>query len=326
MERFKIGMDPRKVITEANMNEIRDAVNWTRENKERLSGRGVKGEYYENGEIRIKYTGSKTLNQFAAVALTGLVLTPENCDEFATAVPTFTAGTMTAALADSPFAICRKPANPGEITKAVLTGVTPARVTIKDAAHQFAKPTPDSEAGALESCESGTARIVWKAGSSGEQWCILQIGAGGAGGGEYNGYFKIVNASVTDENGKTSNRIRIVDGATYNPQTGISGKSVCKVNNAVFEIETFSADVSAGKTYCLKYTAAAEAGGVTPAAAAKVEIVELDAMPSDDTKNAYYQIGRTIVTNGTMKIAQDHTAGVAQIYWYLLCSEDEAKE
>ena len=54
-----------------------------------------------------------------------------------------------------------------------------AKVTIKDATHEFAKPTPGG-AGTLESCETGTARIIWKAGNSGEQWCILQLGAGGA--------------------------------------------------------------------------------------------------------------------------------------------------
>lgn len=149
---------------------------------------------------------------------------------------------------------------------------------------------------------------------------------GGGGNSEYNGYFKIIDASITDDNGKTVNKIRIVDGATYDAGAGVSGISICKVNNKVFYIEMFSADVSVGKTYCLKYTAATEASGETPAAAAKVEIVELDAMPSDDAQTAYYQIGRTIIKDGTMKIAQDHTAGVAQIYWYLLCSEDEAKE
>lgn len=147
----------------------------------------------------------------------------------------------------------------------------------------------------------------------------------GGGDSGYNGYFKIIDASITDDNGKTVNKIRIVDGATYDAGAGVSGVSICKVNNKVFYIEMFSADVSEDKTYCLKYTAATEASGETPAAAAKVEIVELDAMPSDDAQTAYYQIGRTIIKDGTMKIAQDHTAGVAQIYWYLLCSEDEAK-
>lgn len=141
---------------------------------------------------------------------------------------------------------------------------------------------------------------------------------------EYNGYFKIVDASTVNESGAVSNKIKIVDGATYDSTSGTSGKSVCKVNNAVFQVDVFAEDVSQSKIYVLKFTAATKASGDTPASAAKVEIVSVDdVMPSDDKSTAYFQIGRVIVTDGEMKIQQDHTAGVAQIYWYLLCSEDE---
>lgn len=42
----------------------------------------------------------------------------------------------------------------------------------------------------------------------------VMLGGGGGDSG-YNGYFKITDASITDDNGKTVNKIRIVDGATY---------------------------------------------------------------------------------------------------------------
>jgi len=58
-------------------------------------------------------------------------------------------------------------------------GFVPAKVTIADQGDAYAKPTENSSTGALESTGSGSARIVWKAGDYGEQWCLLQLGAGG---------------------------------------------------------------------------------------------------------------------------------------------------
>lgn len=308
-------------VTGKTFNEIAAAVNAVNESLRLSDGTNPDNKIYQNGEIRIFYTGS-TLPQFAAIALTGLAVKPDD-DKFKYTTPTFTAGLVTEAKPGVPFAICAEPAKKNKFIKAVITGITPAKVSIKDTAHQYAKPTPGSSTGALESCEAGTARIIYSPGKTGQQWCILQLGAGGAGDEAYNGYFKIVNVSTTDSSGNVSNKIKIVDGATYSTESGTSGKSVCKVNNAVFQVDVFSADVSVGKTYCLKYTAATEEAGGIPAASAKVEIVELDEMPSDDKQTAYYQIGRTIVSGGSMKIQQDHKAGVAQIFWYLICSEDE---
>ena len=304
-------------------NEISDVVNFVNATR-RNTTEGPDFLKLQNGMIQIKNATANTIPEFCALTISDVVINPKTNENDFKYGPILVSGVMTTAQnANQSFCILRDQIEKDKIGRAILTGITPAQVTIKDASHQFAKPTPDSATGALESCEAGTARIVYKAGNSGLQWCILQLGAGGAGGSEYNGYFKIVNASTTDTSGKTTNRIRIVDGATYNATAGTSGKSVCKVNNAAFQVDMFSADVSASKVYCLKYTAATKANESTPAAAAKIEIVELDTMPSDDTKTAYYQIGRTIVANNTMKIQQDHTAGVAKIDWYLLCSEDE---
>ena len=133
----------------------------------------------------------------------------------------------------------------------------------------------------------------------------------------YSGYFKIVDASTTG-NGTTTHKIRVVDGATYDPETGGSGPSVCRVNNQVFFVEPAEFTVSASKVYVLKFTAESVESEGSPA---KVEIVEVNALPSDDSDYAWYQIGRVIVDDGSMTIQQDHTAGVVQMFWYLLCGE-----
>lgn len=135
------------------------------------------------------------------------------------------------------------------------------------------------------------------------------------GGYEYNGYFKITDASEGD-----AFKVKVADGATGEAST-------CKVNNIVFSVPAWTSEaITATRLIVLKYTAATKASGETPAAAAKVELVLLETLPNDDNLNCYYQIGRAIVNrDGSRKIQQDHNAvssnGIAQIYWYNLCDQ-----
>ncbi len=182
------------MLTGETVNEIAAAVNFVNESLKIEQNGSSETKFYQNGEIRIFYTGS-TLPQFSAIALTGLAIKP-NDDNFKYTTPTFTAGLVTEAKPDVPFAICAEPAKKNKYTKAVISGVIPAKVSIKDTAHKYAKPTPGSSTGALESCEAGTARIIYSPGKTGQQWCILQLGAGGAE--SYDGPFALsLNSSGT---------------------------------------------------------------------------------------------------------------------------------
>lgn len=124
------------------------------------------------------------------------------------------------------------------------------------------------------------------------------------GGYEYNGYFKITDASKDD-----AFKVKVADGAT-------GGASTCKVNNKVFSVPAWTSEaITASKVVALKYTAA------SGDAAASVAVELFDELPDDSDTAAYCQIGRVIVSGETRTIQQDHTTGVAQIWWYLLCSE-----
>lgn len=129
------------------------------------------------------------------------------------------------------------------------------------------------------------------------------VSGGGSGGGSsgYNGYFKISDAG--------ENKITVADGAT-------GGASTCKVNNKVFSVPAWTSEaITASKVVALKYTAA------SGEAAASVAVELFDELPDDSDAAAYCQIGRVIVSGETRTIQQDHTTGVAQIWWYLLCQE-----
>lgn len=131
----------------------------------------------------------------------------------------------------------------------------------------------------------------------------------GGGDSGYNGYFKITDASEGD-----AFKVKVADGAT-------GGASTCKVNNIVFSVPAWTSEaITATRLIVLKYTAK------TSGQDAKVELVLLETLPSDDNLNCYYQIGRAIVNrDGSRKIQQDHNAvssnGIAQIYWYNLCDQ-----
>ena len=223
------------------------------------------------------------------------------------------------------------------IGSALVIGVTPAKVKIKSDTDQYAAVT---SGGTLTSTSDGLLRILTCNKESG--WAILQLGGGSGGASEYNGYFKLVleEQPVSDEPGANVDYyVNIVDGATYEAEKDpVSGKSVCKVNNVTYQLDPYrSGMIAETSIFALKYTApvAADPDAGTEAQPAKVEIVNLaeegrSYLPSDDSKNCWYQLGRAIVstnTDGTLDVTiqQDHqgtaTNGIPQIWWYGLCED-----
>jgi len=62
----------------------------------------------------------------------------------------------------------------GEIGRAVVTGLVQCQVTINDDAHEYATIT-DASVAKLSSQGTGYARILWKAGTTGDQWAIVHL-------------------------------------------------------------------------------------------------------------------------------------------------------
>lgn len=149
---------------------------------------------------------------------------------------------------------------------------------------------------------------------------------------EYNGYFKIIDASTYNEDGTLAeSKIKIVDGATYDEETGISGTSRCRVNNVTYYISTYTSDsLSGDSVFALKYTPKvyADSSTGTEFQPDKVEIVNLtsegiEGLPDDTAEACWYQLGRVFISNGHVEIQQDHLSkagnGIPQIFWFDLC-------
>jgi hypothetical protein len=104
---------------------------------------------------------------------------------------------------DKPFAILQVPLESEKLGKALLQGITPAKIKIGNESHKFAK----LDASELVSTSSGTGRILWKESGTGEKWALLQLGGGGSGGNNYSGFFRL----TADEDNE--NTIKVIDGS-----------------------------------------------------------------------------------------------------------------
>ena len=148
-------------------NAMLDAARQTKNSRLLLSPDGATSQ--DTAQVMIQ--AAATLTRFAPFALGAVVTTPGTDSQFHR-LPVFASAVC---VVDKPFGIMLEPAASGCLGRAVLCGLVPAQVTILDATHQFAHINATL---ALESAATGYARIVWAAGTSGSQWCLLQIPGG----------------------------------------------------------------------------------------------------------------------------------------------------
>lgn len=101
----------------------------------------------------------------------------------------------------APFGVLVEPVEAGKMGRAIVAGVTLARIRVENETHGYAAPyaekkqtgsgPDDPAAPTLKSSLAGSAQILWKAGGTGKKWCVLLLGGGGGGGQEYAGGFKL---------------------------------------------------------------------------------------------------------------------------------------
>jgi len=73
------------------------------------------------------------------------------------------------------FVVLLEPVASGAIARAVLAGVTAARVNVTDSGNQYAD-VEDGQCGELLGGLSGTAQILWKEEGTGVKWAVLRLG------------------------------------------------------------------------------------------------------------------------------------------------------
>ena len=191
MEKVRSG--EQLVIKASTWNAFIDAANFTKEQRQNQFGKGLRSGVGA-GVVLIKNAEPELRDRFTALVLNDIAVPPSaNENEFVSCPPVFIGQKMTDEREGRPYAILLEPVAAGAIGRAMVFGIVPAKVSIQDADNQYAVPTPNSSAGALQSDSTGVARIVWKAGGTGAQWCLLQLGGAGGGSGGDKAYMCQVN-------------------------------------------------------------------------------------------------------------------------------------
>ena len=180
----KVRQGEQIVIRAETWNGFVDAANFVKEARQNSLGVGIRSGI-GGGIVPLKNMEDRDYPRFSALVITGVAISPSaNEDEFVSCPTVFEGQRMTAEREDMPYAIFLEPVAAHEIGRAMLLGLTPAKVAINSADDKYAVPKAGSDSGALESSATGVARILWKAGGSGTQWCVLQLGGAGGGGGD----------------------------------------------------------------------------------------------------------------------------------------------
>lgn len=181
MNKVKTG-DPIQ-IKAFTWNSFIDAAEYVKNLQSDQGGSPLKNGNY-SGVVLLKNGESTLFPRFSAMAVADVLIRPEaNEPEFTGRCPAFLGRKVTSAYEEYPYAVLLEPVDAGKIGRALLLGIVPAKVNILDPGHQFAEPVSGDSAGALQSAADGVARILWKAGNTGTQWCMLQLGGAGSGGG-----------------------------------------------------------------------------------------------------------------------------------------------
>lgn len=161
-------------ISAATWNDVLDAAALAKDS--RRTGAGIP-DGLEPGIVRVKNATDEDLDRFAALSVAhGIGVAPDKNVLAFQNEPAVLFGRVWSG--DGAWVVLQEPVPSGKIGRAMLFGVTPAQVDVVDDEHEFAEPVVDNVAGAIRSAASGTARILWKKGGTGLQWCLLHVGAG----------------------------------------------------------------------------------------------------------------------------------------------------
>jgi hypothetical protein len=140
-------------------------------------------------EVLVSNTTTAVVGEFAVLGVTGPLVT-----EAASHATFAESRSLVGALPQTgaPFVITSAPIGRGKIGRATMLGVTPARVYMRDPAHQYARPVT-GDTTQLISDGSGPARILWVqpasgsgagsgsgsgSGASPATWAIVELGGG----------------------------------------------------------------------------------------------------------------------------------------------------
>jgi len=146
------------------------------------------------GVVMLRNNTGSALEQFKVVSVGDLIIKPaDNEQEFRNNAPVFEAEKITGNNKDKPFGILQRPLAKSECGFAMVTGITPVKINIGSASHEYAEP----DSSGLKSAETGAVRIIWKETGTGTKWAVAQLGASVPGKAGYEGPFAVARSGDT---------------------------------------------------------------------------------------------------------------------------------
>jgi hypothetical protein len=271
-------------------------------------------------DLTVCNCGNAPLQAFSPV----VIISGEICTPFGREIPEDNSLVAVAPAGfgdDRRFGILLERLEPGECGKMRLAGVVPARAFGQNL--QCGTFLAVSSEHILVADQQQTrARIIAPGKNDNELSSIFLAPPAAGAAAEEKGYFTIVPVAG---NGRFF--LRVVDGASYE-DGGDSGGStsedmLCKVNNRIFNVAPWeSPELPDSGMVILKYSAARNADGETPASPESVSLMISDKMPSDDAFCSHLLVGRFFVNRefGYISVVQSSFPnGIPQMWWYLLC-------
>jgi len=144
--------------------------------REQSRGGGPLGDALPRGVVLVRNDSDQTIEPYHALAISGVLAEPGADDQERT-FHSRTPLTGEVASEDSntmAFVVATQPISPGGLGRCVLTGITPAKVTVNDESDTTCELTADETV--LTSTPMGGAPILWKEDGTGEKWAVIELG------------------------------------------------------------------------------------------------------------------------------------------------------
>lgn len=137
------------------------------------------GQQRNAGVIFVRNDSGSDRDRFDVLGVGAPIVSPtDNLDEFKRQV-TFAGVTPVEDDHAQKFVVLQEPVAAGGLARAVIHGVTVARVSV-ETGDETAAGITDNDPSSLSASDTGAAQILWLEGTSGSVWAIVRLGGGSA--------------------------------------------------------------------------------------------------------------------------------------------------
>jgi len=142
--------------------------------RQRGTGQQITRAYRDPDIVLVKNSSGADRSQLHILGIDSPVIDPgENADEFKNK-PAVAGVTPSSSLHFGRFVVLLEPLAAGEIGRACVSGLVPAKVNVRDDGHEYAD-VRGGDCSKLDSTDRGGAYILWRESGTGEKWALVKL-------------------------------------------------------------------------------------------------------------------------------------------------------